>query len=438
MKNIYKEGLMMVLSIVSFCACTNEKETVDETFEEQTHSIRMSLNVSKTDFDATRATSDSWKDGDVIYLRFHTNNGVVTGNATYSATNQDWTVNYSGTLVRDKDMQVEVTHCSSLALSTKDIITLSDDIAIYQAVHGIYTYNTNNQLTINATLRPLTSRIRFKGEKKGFLNVGGLETYVAYNISNGTFTTTTDFVSRSVADDGYTSYIYGVIADSINPQIKINRSEDDTWDYLFTTDCEPQVMQVGKSGWISIPTTISHRGWTTKQVSGSTYKGEYTYDGETYNYEIWYDLGLPSGNKWAEDNIGADIAIYSASGNVEYIYGSYYYNTTCTWETPWETPTKADFEELVEYCSWEWVTDYLEDGVDGFLVSGSTGESIFLPAAGYKKNSSSSANREEPYGYYWANSTNTTYNYLYFYQGAEPTILSSSRRYYSIRPIIRP
>ncbi len=51
----------------------------------------------------------------------------------------------------------------------------------------------------------------------------------------------------------------------------------------------------------------------------------------------------------------------------------------------WRTPTKEEWEELLDYrnCKWTWTEDYNGGGVNGYVVmSRKTGNSIFLPAAG--------------------------------------------------------
>ena len=45
----------------------------------------------------------------------------------------------------------------------------------------------------------------------------------------------------------------------------------------------------------------------------------------------------------------------------------------------WRMPTDAEWEELVDNCTWTWVT---RNGQGGRLITGSNGNSIFLPAAG--------------------------------------------------------
>lgn len=65
----------------------------------------------------------------------------------------------------------------------------------------------------------------------------------------------------------------------------------------------------------------------------------------------------------------------------------------------WRMPTKEEWTELIDNCSWEWTT---MDGVSGFKVTGKNGNSIFLPAAGTMESSWLSG--EEVYGYYWSSS----------------------------------
>ena len=59
-------------------------------------------------------------------------------------------------------------------------------------------------------------------------------------------------------------------------------------------------------------------------------------------------------------------------------------------------PTKAEQDELRNNCTWEWTT---LNGVNGRRVTGPNGNSIFLPAAGYRYGTSSDG--VGSLGYYW-------------------------------------
>ena len=74
------------------------------------------------------------------------------------------------------------------------------------------------------------------------------------------------------------------------------------------------------------------------------------------------------------------------------------------WGGSWRMPTKEEQDELRDNCTWEWTT---QNGVKGYKVTskkkGYTKNSIFLPAAGFRFDSSLSS--EGSYGYYWSSST---------------------------------
>lgn len=87
---------------------------------------------------------------------------------------------------------------------------------------------------------------------------------------------------------------------------------------------------------------------------------------------------------------------------------------TAKWGGEWRMPTDAEWTELRTKCQWTWTQ---VNGVNGYRVSASNGNYIFLPAAGFHyrtrlENTSS-------YGYYWSSSLDlenqmTKGFYLYF------------------------
>ena len=171
---------------------------------------------------------------------------------------------------------------------------------------------------------------------------------------------------------------------------------------------------------------------------------------EKIEYE-YVDLGLPSGLKWATHNIGAtspsEYGNYYAWGEVltkdEYteansltygkpmddISGTEYDAATINWGGDWRMPTDAEMQELIDHCTWTWTT---QKGVYGYKVTSKTnGNSIFLPAAGYRNGIA--LYNAGSYGYYRSSSPSASY--LYFY-GSSHVVRSSNRCYgYSIRPV---
>lgn len=72
---------------------------------------------------------------------------------------------------------------------------------------------------------------------------------------------------------------------------------------------------------------------------------------------------------------------------------------TAAWGAPWRTPTIEEWLELKDKCEWTWTT---QDGHPGYKVTGPSGNSIFLPAAGCRDGSS--WDDVNSWGNYWSSS----------------------------------
>lgn len=121
------------------------------------------------------------------------------------------------------------------------------------------------------------------------------------------------------------------------------------------------------------------------------------------DYFAWGEISPKSSYTW--DNYQHWVLGYDDSGDwyVKYatlnsdISGTQYDAATANWGGSWRMPTKAEIEELLNECNWQWTT---QDGVTGMRVTGPNGNSIFLPAAGARDGSSS--NYVGSYGFYWS------------------------------------
>lgn len=179
--------------------------------------------------------------------------------------------------------------------------------------------------------------------------------------------------------------------------------------------------------------------------------------GYSYNGYEFVDLGLSSGLKWATCNVGAsspeEYGNYYAWGEIE-TKSSYEQNNSVTngqqiddfsgnpqydaaranWGGTWRMPTRAEFEELIDECTWTWAT---QEGNYGYKVTGPNGNHIFLPAAGYW-NGASLFNAGER-GYYWSSTPNDSNTklacHLNFYSGYHGTRWSSRSYGQSVRPV---
>lgn len=197
------------------------------------------------------------------------------------------------------------------------------------------------------------------------------------------------------------------------------------------------------------------------------------------NY-AFVDLGLPSGTLWATMNVGAnspeDYGDYFAWGETvgynngyttfnwskyKYCNGSYntltkYCNNSgygyngftdtltelepeddaayVNWGIKWRMPTDAQWTELRTECKWTWTT---LNGKNGRLVTGPNGNSIFIPAAGYRNDDLRYSAGSD--GNYWSHSLDTddpTYALIVDFYSGNVGRSSYGRCYgFSVRPV---
>ena len=227
-------------------------------------------------------------------------------------------------------------------------------------------------------------------------------------------------------------FMYGTSASALSNSVECGTGTGD-----FTTEAIA----------VDLYTTYYYKAYATNSV-GTAY-GEikefvFSATAGNENGHVFVDLGLSSGTKWATCNVGANnpegYGDYFAWGETtpketynwstyRYCNGDYnkltkYCNNaeygndgftdalttleasddaaTANWGSVWRMPTQTELNELKNSCTVTWVT---YNGVNGRLFTGPNGNSVFLPAAGYRGGS-------ELYlagsgGYYWSSSLST-------------------------------
>jgi len=179
--------------------------------------------------------------------------------------------------------------------------------------------------------------------------------------------------------------------------------------------------------------------------------GDYFAWGETEPYysspdPLTWKEGKEAGYSWASYRwcMGEYNTLTKYCSNSEYGYNGFTDNKTVldleddaayvNLGGSWRMPTDAEWTELRENCTWTWTT---QNGVGGRLVTGSNGNSIFLPAAGYRGGTSLYDVGSD--GDYWSSSLFTSLSSLAWYEGFNSSSVyrGSSSRYYgrSVRPV---
>ncbi len=211
--------------------------------------------------------------------------------------------------------------------------------------------------------------------------------------------------------------------------------------------------------------------------SGTTFGKKSTNNSKIINGHKFIDLGLPSGLLWAETNVGAAISAddgeYFAWGETEaksyydwntYKYGTDYDNLTkynssdgkttlepedgaayVNWGDSCRMPTGAEFGELLssDNCTWTWTSKANSSGssIGGYKVTSvKNGNSIFLPASGYRDDGG--LNDHGSLGYYWSSTRNAGRAYrtycLYFNSGSRYTRNYDRCYGRTVRPVAEP
>jgi len=413
--------MWLALVVVTLAACTEEVYLVKDI---QPQTITMKLNGGVIPFDAdnaTRASDWEWKDGDVIYLQLYNGTTRIPGKATY---NQGlWSVDY----------------VTGTGPSGKCEVYYFDGYVTPESFHGVYgetdgTYTVENgEIVVNASISPMTGRIKFEGD---YFAVSGLSYYSNYDYSTNEFKS-----SVSTFSNPRDIYLYCWFSDEHNRSLRVSNTNTHE---KFTRSFGTNVLQIGKSGKLTIPTKDNYEslGWT--------------WENKPVDIEA-VDLGLPSGLLWANMNVGAtkpeDYGDYFAWGETkpksDYIYDTYkwmtegqssykyvnkyqvadgyteacWYNSSgqfigdgkstleldddaarVNWGGKWRMPTYTELDELKTECTWTWITTY--NGENGYKVIGPNKNSIFLPAAGYCDSRGLVFAVVE--GHYWSSSLRTT------------------------------
>ena len=202
-----------------------------------------------------------------------------------------------------------------------------------------------------------------------------------------------------VDDQGYweISYDSGVsynrITDSKGEPIKAIGSDGDSFFNSVTTTSDELIMELADGTEIVIPLgeqspyKAVDLGLSVKWASFNLGATSSTDTGELY---LWGDV----------NNTGI-IGIYNAP-DIDNICGTEYDVARSLWGGTWRLPTRKEQEELVLMCNWTRTT---VNGVNGMKVTGSNGNSIFLPPTGYKLPASGALGSaqlvNESDGYYW-------------------------------------
>ena len=375
--------------------------------------------------------------GDVIYLRFYQadEKTVVCGKAVYNASSSLWNISYYGNLATGSTLKCEAFYFVNATATDNLHVAMTPMSCVYADEEATYIVD-GGELFVSAVLTPKTARMRVKGEAGKKVAVSGLLSYQTFSLMDKEFATAAEKVSMNFSEDGYTPYIYGSLGE-------MNELTLDDEYYHYTKAFDPGMFTAGASGFVTMPTQEVNKGWAF----------EYYYPKEAV------DLGLSV--RWASMNVGAsdefddgtycswgdaygtNISTDSYNGNVHEIAGNPAYDiATREWGERWQIPTKEQWQELIDGCTWK---RSLNSELDVYVwnITGPNGNSINLPVYEYIRGDEKPSTSSSNYGYYWSsteydNSSSTTSAYNMYLYSTTSKKINNEPKYYRmpVRPVL--
>lgn len=263
-------------------------------------------------------------------------------------------------------------------------------------------------------------------------NVPSASLYIdgkANDTASGTRFLKTGNHSIRVTASGYEDY---------SNNITVNR-QNTSFSITLNKKPEPVKPVVTTSGtlngheWVDLGLSVK---WATCNVGASSpsdYGGYYAW-GETrtkssYDWDNCFDCVNPK--KWDKDS---GWGTYKLGGQTRITPSSGHDTARENWGGTWRMPTDAENDELCKKCKWTWTS---QGGHNGYKVTGPNGNSIFLPAAGWRLDTGTYSVGE--YSYYWSSTLSSLYSYyarcLYFNSSSHSTGFNFRSNGKSVRPV---
>lgn len=308
----------------------------------------------------------------------------------------------------------------------QELLRSANDSYLGNACHEVWVFNADGTLTIKRTNEDVTGKIagysvtfdlyQERVEKRWSINNGKLE-YTHLPLRNLIMKVKNPSLSK------YNANVQQKIKAAI-PEFEKNLTRESQldWEKVIGDKGHYNILYYSKNK-MKIKFFADNQ---TELVFIRNVKGyldtKVTKKTGTLNGHDYVDLGLPSGTLWATCNVGAES--YNQNGSY-YVYGEtmpkqnytedtykfylkqngkYYLKKYCSslkfttsydyvdgkdkldpiddvahvkWGGDWRIPTEDELTELITKCKWEKLND-------GVVLTGSNGNSIFLPAAGFK------------------------------------------------------
>ena len=392
MKTFQQYIFLMVGTVAMlFAACSDYKDELAGNASGP-HTYVMNLDGEVDDYEGiTRGGDFSWPDGAKVFILFDTKSAVIPGEAVYSLDQETWTVTTTRTLPADQDGFCRVSYFKDGSLLSGNV-SLTSSTASYQAEDGTYqVFSDDNLVVVNASLKPITARLRLTGEAGRSFAIGGMKFYSLYNVADGTLTETKEKISGKLDANGSSDFFYVTFADTTRRMVV-----DADGKMAFARQFSSQdVLAIGGSGYLTLPTVANPGSWqivnadnlenmTLPEVSATElvtvdYKSASLKATATSGNGTVSEAGFvystsahptTSGNKAKSASVTSLAATIDVAGETTYYVRAYAINelgTSYGEEVSFTTPRFTLNDAVIQSCS-----ENLEFKITDCVISGNT------------------------------------------------------------------
>lgn len=267
---------IIAISSLALVGCQDEDEIQvfnNQVTDGEEFSYSYTMTLLPEEGEATRATSYDWKDGDVLYLVFHTSDDKsIFGRATYNATSDKWDIK-TNSAIKDSQNNCGIFYfdnCPSDSIKSQEdhwIARTNQYSLVYFSTYRNY-YKVDENLIVHTNLQIYCDRIRFQGKpgtKISFKSEYAEQQYSwhqeFYMNWNNFYCHASDkyFEDLTVQQDGYTPYV-NIIYHNTNDTTAILTIQIDNENIYARRSTQ------SRSKTFLLPDTQSDNGWGIMQT----------------------------------------------------------------------------------------------------------------------------------------------------------------------------
>ncbi len=254
---------LLVAMVLHSCSRDEADGPTDGIGGEQTCRLVWDADITTFSDRGARAKVRTLQDGDCIYLRFNTDVGYVDGRAVYDEPADEWILNYNGDLPVGQSSTCSAFYFEGEAEGStakeKKLLPSSTVCADQAATY----MRGSNYVRLTASLQPLTGRIRFKGTPGQQFFFSGVSWFSSFNVQTFELGSENAGHDLVIQEDGYSPYVCALPLSQ--------RTLSVYYDYqTYQTNCDSPILDVGRSGYMLLPTETAHNGWTLVKVEEPT------------------------------------------------------------------------------------------------------------------------------------------------------------------------